>query len=221
MGAGGNRWLRSRPGKGPTGAALISFSDVSGRERPPLLTSRPPPLPAPPARPWGELDETGRGEREQETVTDASPVRSVKTIPSDRGSARRQLGASPAHPEPRAGVGFRVGLVLLVFTVRTGRGPGRRAGGEVPGREEDGRPGSVPSRKAGGSGLGSLCAGLDSGLWALGFCGRVGAGLAVLGSSPGAASLRSCLSSCFVSRIDSVLQRGSEQPRVAGRGMHY
>lgn len=58
-------------------------------------------------------------------------------------------------------------------------------------------------------------------LWALGFCGRVGAGLAVLGSSPGASSLHSCLSSCFVSRIDSVLQRGSEQPRVAGRGMHY
>lgn len=58
-------------------------------------------------------------------------------------------------------------------------------------------------------------------IWALGFCGRVGAGLAVLGSSPGASSLHSCLSSCFVSRIDSVLQRGSEQPRVAGRGMHY
>lgn len=58
-------------------------------------------------------------------------------------------------------------------------------------------------------------------IWALGFCGRVGAGLAVLGSSPGASSLHSCLSSCFVSRIDKVLQRGSEQPRVAGRGMHY
>lgn len=98
---------------------------------------------------------------------------------------------------------------------------GRGAGEEAPGREEAGRPGSVPSRKAGGSGLGSRCVGLAGGLWALGSCGRVGAGVAVLGSSPGAASLRSCLSSCFVSRIDSVLQRGSEQPRVAGRGMHY
>lgn len=71
------------------------------------------------------------------------------------------------------------------------------------------------------SGLSYLCVGLLRIIWALGFCGRVGAGLAVLGSSPGASSLHSCLSSCFVSRIDSVLQRGSEQPRVAGRGMHY
>lgn len=60
-GGGGDPVARSRPGRGQTGAALLSFSDVSGRERPPLLTSRPRPLPAPPAHPSGELDETGGG----------------------------------------------------------------------------------------------------------------------------------------------------------------
>lgn len=91
----------------------------------------------------------------------------------------------------------------------------------MPVQEVYRRPGNFPSRKSGVSSLCYLCVGLIKIIWALGFCGRVGAGLAVLGTSPGASSLHSCLSSCFVSRIDSVLQRGSEQPRVAGRGMHY
>lgn len=58
-------------------------------------------------------------------------------------------------------------------------------------------------------------------IWALGFCGRVGAGLAVLGAhlAPPHCTLVSVLVS--LAGLTQSCSEGSEQPRVAGRGMHY